>query len=76
MQIQKYYVAAGMNSKGIAGAGGVGRAMADWIIDGRPAVNLWMFDIRRFIGHHNNKRFLRERLQEAFGKYFQNWWGN
>ena len=66
-QVEKYYVASGMNSKGVAGAGGVGRMTAEWIINGRPSHNLWMYDIRRFIGHHNNKRFLRDRMQESFG---------
>lgn len=58
-----------MNSKGIAGAGGVGKFMAEWIVDGYPSENLWAYDIRRFIGHHNNKRFLRDRMQEAFRKF-------
>ena len=63
-----YFVATGMNSKGIVGAGGIGKYMAEWIIDGQPSLNLWAYDIRRFVGHHNNKRFLRDRMQEAFGK--------
>ncbi|PVD21211.1 hypothetical protein C0Q70_19380 [Pomacea canaliculata] len=65
-EIVNYFIAAGMNSKGIAGAGGVGKFMAEWIVDGYPSENLWAYDIRRFIGHHNNKRFLRDRMQEAF----------
>ena len=65
--MENYFVAAGMCSKGVAEAGGVGRYLAEWIIDGQPSLNLWPFDIRRFIGHHNNKRFLRERVQEAYG---------
>ncbi|XP_070203054.1 pyruvate dehydrogenase phosphatase regulatory subunit, mitochondrial-like isoform X3 [Littorina saxatilis] len=65
-EVANYFVATGMNSSGIAGAGGVGKQVADWIIDGRPSLNMWAYDIRRFIGHHNNKRFLRDRMQESF----------
>ena len=73
-QVNNYFVATGMNSKGIAGAGGVGRSVAEWIVDGQPSVNLWAYDVRRFIGHHNNKRFLRDRMQEAFGEWSSEWW--
>ncbi|KAK7505724.1 hypothetical protein BaRGS_00002995 [Batillaria attramentaria] len=69
-EIGRYFVAAGMNSKGIAGAGGIGKYLAEWIIDGRPSANMWAYDIRRFIGHHNNKRFLRDRMQEAFSNHY------
>ena len=34
MQVRNYFVAAGMNSTGIASAGGFGRALAEWIADG------------------------------------------
>ena len=33
MQVRNYFVAAGMNSTGIASAGGFGRALAEWIAD-------------------------------------------
>lgn len=68
-EVDNYYVATGMNSKGVVGAGGIGKCMAEWIIDGRPDLNLLPYDIRRFIGHHNNKRFLRDRVPEAFAAH-------
>ena len=42
------FVAAGFCAHGIAGAGGVGRAMAEWLLDGRPSFDTWKMDIRRF----------------------------
>ena len=56
-----------MNSSGIAAAGGVGRYMAEWIIDGQPSIDLWSVDIRRFIDMHNNKKFLKDRVTEVLG---------
>ena len=35
MQVRNYFVAAGMNSTGIASAGGFGRALAEWIAGGK-----------------------------------------
>ncbi len=34
--LANFYVAAGFNSVGIASAGGAGKALADWIVDGDP----------------------------------------
>ena len=42
------FVAAGFCAHGIAGAGGVGRVMAEWILDGEPSFDTWKMDIRRF----------------------------
>ena len=33
--------------------------MAEWIIDGAPKSDLWSFDVRRFVGLHNNRMFLQ-----------------
>ena len=40
---------------GIANAGGAGRAIAEWIVDGEPTLDLWQVDIRRFAGFNNNR---------------------
>lgn len=61
-------MAAGMNSSGIAGSGGVGKEVADWIVDGTTSKNLWSVDVSRFVDLHNNRRFLRDRVKEAVGK--------
>lgn len=68
-QVQNYFVAAGMNSMGIAYAGGVGKYMAEWIVNGETSlgVDLWSMDIRRFVDMHNNRKFLKERVKEAVG---------
>ena len=36
-----------MNSKGIAAAGGLGKIMADWVIDGYPSGEITETDVRR-----------------------------
>ena len=66
-EIDNYYVAAGMNASGIAMAGGVGKFMAQWILEGEPEMNLWSVDARRFVDMHNNKLFLKDRVTETIG---------
>ena len=37
-QIKNYYIGAGMNSTGIATAGGFGKALAEWIYSGEVTI--------------------------------------
>jgi len=67
--LDNFYVACGFTA-GIAGCGGAGRALAAWIVDGDPGMDLWSFDVRRFGPHHNSNQFLRDRSVEAYGHYY------
>lgn len=66
-QIQNYLIAVGMKTVGISAAGGVGRAIADIIIKGYSSVDLYELDVSRFLGLHNNRRFLMDRVREVPG---------
>lgn len=65
--MKNYFVATGMKATGMEAAGGVGKVTADWIVNGEPRMNMWDVDIRRFLGLHNNRLFLRDRMVEAPG---------
>jgi glycine cleavage system aminomethyltransferase T/glycine/D-amino acid oxidase-like deaminating enzyme len=58
-------------SAGIAAAGGAGHAMAAWIIDGDPGMDLWPFDVRRFGRPHSVPAYLEQRCIEAYAHYYQ-----
>jgi sarcosine dehydrogenase len=64
------FVACGFTS-GIAAAGGAGRAMAEWILQGTPEMDLWPFDLRRFGDFHSGTRALHERAVHAYGSYYK-----
>ena len=57
-------------SAGIAAAGGAGHAMANWIIDGDPGMDLWPFDVRRFGAPHNVPSVLDLLSIESYGHYY------
>ena len=59
-----------MKAVGVSAAGGVGRVTADWIVNGYTSHDLYELDISRFLGLHNNIRFLRERVKETPGMLF------
>ena len=50
------FVAAGFNSIGIQSAGGAGKALAEWIVDGHPPIDLWDVDIRRVMPFQTQPR--------------------
>ena len=54
-----------MNSNGIVSGAGVGRAIAQWIENKGPTMDLTSVDIRRFSRHHNNKTYLRDVVVET-----------
>jgi 4-methylaminobutanoate oxidase (formaldehyde-forming) len=75
-ELRNLYVLAGFNSAGIATAGGAGKYLAEWMIEGRPTMDLWTVDIRRFGPWANNRAFLRERVTETLGVHYQMAWPN
>jgi 4-methylaminobutanoate oxidase (formaldehyde-forming) len=68
------YVCAGFNSFGIAGAGGMGKAIAEWIIAGEEPMDLWEVDSRRFAGYQNEPRYLMDRVSEVLGHHYELAW--
>ncbi len=68
------WVAAGFNSVGIQSAGGAGRAVADWIVDGHPGLDLWDVDIRRTERYQAEPAFLEKRAAESLGLLYAMHW--
>ena len=75
-EVANFFVAAGFNSVGIASAGGAGRALAEWIVEGAPTSDLTGVDIRRFAGFNGNLTWLRDRVAEILGLHYEIPWPN
>ncbi|WP_292631303.1 FAD-dependent oxidoreductase, partial [Mesorhizobium sp.] len=75
-ELKNFYVGAGFNSMGIASAGGAGRALAEWIVNAAPTMDLWPVDIRRFAPFNNNPRWLHDRVKETLGLHYAMPWPN
>lgn len=69
-EVSNYYVAVGTNGNSIQGAGGIGKAVAEWMIEGRPTQELFPFSIQRFLELHNNRQFLEQRVKEVVGQSY------
>jgi len=70
------YVGCGFNSMGIASGGGAGKALAEWIVQGEPTLDLWPVDIRRFASLNANERWLPDRIKEVLGMHYKMPWPN
>jgi 4-methylaminobutanoate oxidase (formaldehyde-forming) len=70
-EVRGLFVAAGFCAHGIAGAGGIGRQVASWIVDGEPELDLWHMDIRRFGGQHwRSREWTLARTTEVYATYY------
>jgi 4-methylaminobutanoate oxidase (formaldehyde-forming) len=69
-EVEGLFVAAGMNSQGIIFGPGVGRALAEWIDEGAPTVDVAELDVRRYAAAQNNERYLLERAPESLARLY------
>ena len=65
-----FFVAAGFCAHGIAGAGGNGKVIAEWIVGGEPPGDLWRMDIRRFGPHYRSRSYCLARTHEVYSTYY------
>jgi glycine cleavage system aminomethyltransferase T/glycine/D-amino acid oxidase-like deaminating enzyme len=68
--VRGFFVAAGFSAHGIAGAGGLGRQVAQWIVDGEPELDLWQMDIRRFGAQYRSPSYTLARTTEVYATYY------
>ncbi|MCK5778576.1 MAG: FAD-dependent oxidoreductase [Rhodospirillales bacterium] len=73
-EVEGLFVAAGMNSIGVQSAGGVGRLMAGWIVDGHPPGDFNGVDIRRNLPFMRNRKYLHDRVSETLGLLYDVHW--
>lgn len=73
-QLDGLFVAAGMNSVGIMSSAGIGRALADWVVDGHPPMNMWEVDIARVDPATATPAHMAARMQEAVSDLFAMHW--
>jgi glycine cleavage system T protein len=69
-EVAGFFVAAGFCAHGIAGAGGVGKVIAEWVVHGEPELDVWKMDIRRFGRHYRSRGYARDRAYEVYATYY------
>jgi len=70
-ELRNYFVAAGLNSVGIITAGGLGRVVAHWILNGKPDADITAMNIDRFHPYQCNPEYRRKRAFESLGLVYE-----
>ncbi|MDC0247673.1 FAD-dependent oxidoreductase [Pelagibacteraceae bacterium] len=65
---KNYWVAVGVMA-GFCQAGGVGKSIAEWIIDGEPSTDIWAMDIARF-GNYASPEYGTVKSSENYERRF------
>ncbi len=69
-EVRGLFVAAGFCAHGLAGAGGIGKVVAEWIAEGEPSIDLWHMDIRRFGRQYRSPSYTLKRTREVYETYY------
>jgi glycine cleavage system T protein len=65
-----FWVAAGGCAHGLAGAGGIGKVLGEWIVDGLPEWDVWPLDLHRFGRQYRSQAYTVARTYEALSQYY------
>ena len=68
--VRGFWVAAGFCAHGLAGAGGMGKLVAEWIVEGTPSLDVWHMDSRRFGGSYRSREYTVARTKEVYETYY------
>ncbi|CAK9801517.1 Pyruvate dehydrogenase phosphatase regulatory subunit, mitochondrial [Anthophora plagiata] len=69
-EVTNYFVAVGMNGNSLQGAGGIGKEVAECLINGESTQELLPFSVQRFLNLHSSKRYLQQRTKEIVGRNY------
>jgi glycine cleavage system aminomethyltransferase T/glycine/D-amino acid oxidase-like deaminating enzyme len=68
--VRGFWVAAGFCAHGLAGAGGMGKLVAEWIVEGQPGLDVWEMDSRRFGTAYADRDYTLARTVEVYSTYY------
>jgi 4-methylaminobutanoate oxidase (formaldehyde-forming) len=68
--VRGFWIAAGGCAHGLAGAGGIGKVMGEWIVDGQPEWDVWPLHLRRFGRQYGSQSYTLARSYEALSQYY------
>ncbi len=69
-EVAGLFVGAGFCAHGIAGAGGIGKVLAEWIVAGQPSLDLSHMDVSRFGRQYRSPAYTLSRTIETYSTYY------
>jgi sarcosine dehydrogenase len=68
--LTNFFLAAGVTA-GIGQGGGLGRVIAEWIVEGRPGMDIWKFDCARFADVHHAEDYIYDSARDNVGHHYE-----
>jgi glycine cleavage system aminomethyltransferase T/glycine/D-amino acid oxidase-like deaminating enzyme len=69
-EVRGFWAACGFCAHGVSGSGGVGKMIAEWIVEGEPSLDLWHMDMRRFGSYAASRGYIKTRVREVYSTYY------
>ena len=69
--VRGFWNTCGMSLNGYGGAGGMGKLMAEWIVEGEPSLDIYAFKSTRFGTYYSNPTYATERTRECVKYYYR-----
>ena len=73
-EVDGLFIAAGMNSVGVMSSAGIGRILADWMVEGTSPMDMWEVDIARVDPLTATDAHVQTRMEEAVADVFALHW--
>ncbi|HNO32652.1 MAG TPA: FAD-dependent oxidoreductase, partial [Anaerolineales bacterium] len=69
--VKGFWMLAGMSLNGYGGAGGMGKLMAEWIMDGEAPMDVYGYRATRFGNYYSDFKYAAERTMESVKYYYR-----
>jgi 4-methylaminobutanoate oxidase (formaldehyde-forming) len=69
--VKGFWMMAGMSLNGYGGAGGMGKLIAEWIIDGEAPMDVYGYRATRFGNYYSDFKYAAERTVESVKYYYR-----
>ncbi|RJP53284.1 MAG: FAD-dependent oxidoreductase [Anaerolineaceae bacterium] len=69
--VRGFWMLAGMSLNGYGGAGGMGRLLAEWIIEGEAPMDVYGYRATRFGNYYSDHVYAAERTKESVKYYYR-----
>jgi glycine/D-amino acid oxidase-like deaminating enzyme len=69
-EVPNFWAACGFCAHGVSSAGGIGKVMAEWLVNGDPGLDLSAMSLGRFAGQSFTKESIQACASKVYGTYY------
>jgi len=69
--VRGFWMAAGLSLNGFGGGGGIGKTLAEWMIEGEPSIDVYAYRAWRFGKNYHDPSHAAEAARECYKYYYR-----